>query len=270
MNNEQRFSLKDFILDGTKYNPFEPPEEDAFILSASMVGKEPLENYLRIIYGGKESTKIDDMVIGSVFHKGMECMIKEKYGLDPYAEVESEVSMSKKLNNGWYISGTADMIIEDDSIHDFKLAKYYTYKKELEAVKKGQLTNYALQLNTLAWLNSRRETAYRFAGENPNLYIDFFLKDANKVKNEKSFAQLQVPNIQDEMEERLLAITNELEEYLMSGKEPPQCSDLWWRVINKKRLAMRCLYYCSYNVECPYFDENSRQARYNNMELPGW
>ena len=71
------FDLKKLIVDGTQYESGYVNEDDDYVISASMVGKDPLQNYLSIIHGKTAENEVTDATLGTVFHRGMEELVKE-------------------------------------------------------------------------------------------------------------------------------------------------------------------------------------------------
>jgi cation transport regulator ChaC len=67
-----QLNLKEVILDNIQYKPAYDKKEGERTISASMIGSEPLINYLKMTEGSVEKQSIGDNTLGSVFHLGME------------------------------------------------------------------------------------------------------------------------------------------------------------------------------------------------------
>ena len=264
-------NIKDIVLSGTEYVSGYINTDDRYVISASMIGKEPLQNYLSILHGKVHNEEINDSTLGSVFHLGM-----EKIMIDYKVRANHDIwgiehSMHVLLQNGWIISGTADLITEEENnhyaIHDYKLSK--TYAKTM--MKKELATHdYTKQLQVLEFLfinNNKRPT---LINGSTVLACEFFVKDAKAINFESTHETIIVPNkkgtvehnASTEMEKEIIKITDELQTYLESGTVPPQCSDLWWRVNKGKRIPIKCMLYCSHGSAglCPYYDPKNQQS----------
>lgn len=259
-------NLEKIILEGTKYDGL---RENPYTFSASMSGNTMLQNYLIIVHGSIESTRIGDNTLGSVFHRGMEEIIIE------HALVQSDTTLffrveekaSKTLSNGWVISGTADLVIYKkvinsdkefiDSIHDYKLVKQYAVKKILENPA-GH--HYAKQLHINRWIRDKAIAA--------NLYIETFAKDANALVMEPTYQQIEVkPEPMNNTQIYLEEVTTQLQEWIESGEIPPKCDDLWLRKLNKTSTTVipsRCMFYCAHGKAglCPHYkpEQTSRNV----------
>ena len=262
------YDLKNLIVEGTKYVSGFINEDDDYVISASMVGNDPLQNYLAIVHGKGTETEITDATLGSVFHRGMEEIVKEKMTSD--AKIYgAEVSMHHRLVNGWILSGTADLIVEPKKynyeIHDYKLTKKYTRKM---TEKDKHTSNYTKQLHVLDALFRRDTTLSRTMIEGDiELHCDFFLKDTVAVNHEAVFQPFIIPNktgtsdmnATDTLFAEVVEITNSLQSYLESGTIPPVCADRWPRNVKGKIISSRCEFYCSHKSVCPHYNPDPRK-----------
>jgi len=240
-------NIEEMIINETQYEPT-IIDEKSYHISASMIGKDPLQNFLTIVHGRTNRTRFDDATFGTVFHKGLEAIFKDK------DYMETEHSMIRRLNDDWVITGTADLMIynENDSncreIHDFKTAKNYTVKM---FEKEASSHQYTKQLNTLAWI---------WSDDPVDLYVDFFIKDAQMIKAEPVFKQVKVPyyNIKEELEQ----VTSELQEHIENGTIPEKCQDTWIRKTKDKVIPMKCEFYCDHgkNGVCPYYKQSVHKS----------
>ena len=262
------YDLQKDILEATKYVSGFVNNEDKYVISASMVANDPLQNYLSIIHGKIDGNKIDDTHLGSVFHKGMEEIMGAKVGETSYVYAV-EHSMHKELSNGWILSGTADLILEPTpgnfEIRDYKLTKNYAHKMFL---KEKYTHSYTKQLQVLESLFREGENRSANLINNVTLVCDYFIKDAKAIEYEKSYRPEEVPNKEGTEDIRaaevtlmeVVAITDTLQSYIESATIPPECKDLWIRNVKGNIIRTRCQLYCSYNSVCPYYDNNTHQA----------
>lgn len=196
-------------------------------LSASSVGNEVCQNWLKQKHGIIDDTKVGANTLGTILHLGMEQIFKDD-GLVEHA-------MKRELDD-YTITGTADLIL-DGCIYDYKFTKNYTLKKWRED-KEGN--TYTKQLNVLRWLS----------GDDLDMKLIFFLKDANDAKAEPHIVIEDVPVI--DIEPVIQQAVNDLKSVL---DQPPKCKDVWMRKINGVNKPSRCMFYCSYSDVCPHYLE---------------
>ena len=269
------FDLKQMILQGTKYVSGYVNKNDDYVISASMVANDPLQNYLSIIHGKPTETEINDATLGTIFHKGMEQIVAEAIEADePLVEViGSEVSMHTKLANDWILSGTADLIttseMADVEVHDYKLTKNYTRKM---MIKELHTHSYTKQLQVLEALlrDNMNEVGIHTINGDVKLVADFFLKDSKAINNEPTHNPLTAPNKAGTSDmngteilfAEVIAITDSLQAYIESGQVPPQCSDTWPRSVKGKIVHTRCALYCSHGKAglCPYYKPSTQET----------
>jgi len=247
------FNLEQKIIDNTQYKSKYTKREGEYVISASMVGKDLLQNYLSIIYGNHKNEKIDDTVLGTIFHNGLETMMKKG---DPEATLYPEYALSKKLKNGWMVTGTTDLLVSTGDhyeIRDYKLTKQYA----LKMIKKDLHNHpYSKQLNVLNFLLGNRTGTV--------LWLDIFTKDAKAIENENSYEAINVPLVDREtMEKEIIEETTKLQEYIESGEIPEQCEDVWIRKLkNGTTIPTKCALYCSHGKAglCPYYQPTTRES----------
>lgn len=260
--------VENIIHKGTKYVSGSKGDipEDALFLSASQVGAEPLQIYLRIMYGSQDKEEITDATLGTILHHGMEKIVNEQAEAlheESGVEIDTEVPMHIQLPNRWYVTGTADLIVKNGNsleIHDYKFTKYYALKKfEEEKISwhPGMAPHqYTLQLNTLRYLAEKMELA---DGE-VSMHIDYFIRDANKLKGEPVHRMVEPPRL-DGIEEILTEKTDLIQSYIVNAEVPPVCSDLWPRKLNGKFIPdMRCQFYCDMKSHCPYYKSKGQHG----------
>jgi hypothetical protein len=262
------FNIKDVVLKATQYESGYVNDKDDYVISASMIGKEPLQNYLSIVNGVVHNEEIDDTTLGSVFHIGMEIIMLNKLNKNDGSGIRGiEKSWDWKLSNGWILSGTADLVTTDEhgaySIHDYKLSKSYTLKMLKKEINTHTYTKQLQILETLMKLDKNRSEL------EVKLIVEFFAKDAKAIENEPTHTSLIVPNKQgtEEMNavdttlNEVLDITNSLQSYIETGQIPPKCTDVWPRNVKGKIINTKCALYCSHGKAglCPHFDPIGRR-----------
>jgi hypothetical protein len=272
------FDLKKLILEGTQYVSGYENENDDYVISASMVGNDHLQNYLSIIHGKPPEKEITDATLGTIFHRGMDSIVKEKMAKN-YTEGEeldiigSEVPMHVKLSNDWILSGTADLIVRSGTnrfeIHDYKLTKNYTRKMMKKNINTHSYTKQLNILNALFRENMAGFGVRKILGD-ITLVADFFLKDSKAIEFEPVHNPLVAPNTWGTKEinatetilKEVVEITDELQKYIESGEVPPKCADTWERYLKGKRIQARCALYCSHGREglCPYYSPTTRET----------
>lgn len=264
--------LKNTVLEATRYVSGFVNEDDDYVISASMLGKEPLQNYLSIIHGKIHTEEIDDTTLGSVFHRGMEEIMKDKLKEDTqngdHNIVGVEQSMYVKLSNGWILSGTADLITEESEnvfgIHDYKLSKSYALKMLKKDLHSHDYTKQLQALDAL-FVNSLRNHSDPVT---TNLYIEFFVKDAKAIEKETSHTTITAPSKakgegMDPAEmvfQEVVQITDSLQSYIESAQVPPMCEDRWPRNVKGKVIPTKCALYCSHGKAglCPHYKNSER------------
>jgi len=272
------FDLKAMILDNTQYVSGFVNKEDDYVISASMVANDPLQNYLAIVHGKPTETDINDATLGTIFHRGMEQIVldeiesKQESGT-PSEIVGAEVAMHTKLANGWVLSGTADLITAsiDDfiEIHDYKLTKNYTRKMMDKEIHTHAYTKQLQVLDALVHDNMGTIGVNAINGD-ITLIADFFLKDSKAINHEPTHSPLQAPNkigtedmsATEVLFGEVIAITDSLQSYIESGQVPPACADTWPRSVKGKVVHTRCELYCSHGKagNCPHYQPSTGQT----------
>lgn len=266
-------TVKKIILEETAYvsgSAGNIPDNELSI-SASQLGKEDLQIYLQMIYGPQPEEHITDATLGTIFHKGMETIIREKSKKETEAGVEyyAEQSFSTKIIDGWWLTGTADLVIatsEGFEIHDYKLTKKYTVKSYLSNPTDHQ---YTLQLSALEYLLREENMEVYIPGIES--VIDFFLKDSIKTKFEAVHEPIVVKTKRsDEIIELFKKKANAIQHHLDNATIPSECKDRWPRKVSGKTVDTLCEYYCSQKKNCPYY-KKKQEYRNTNVELvAGW
>ena len=249
---EVPMGIKDIILEGTKYE--REPGELKF--SASMFSSTDLQNYLTILHGAQDHPEVDQSTIGSVFHLGMEQLMRKRY---PKSEgIEKEVSYDR--DDGWKVSARMDF--HDNStnvpvIRDWKLTKLYAGKM----LKKDMNHPYRLQVNV-----ARHILVERGARVEPSMVIHMFYKDQDQLKGDVGYEAIHINPIID-VGTQIDAKIAKLNGFIETGTEPPECSmeEKWFRRMkNGNVIPSRCQLYCGVKDHCPYYKTPSARTAVAN------
>jgi hypothetical protein len=234
--------------------------------SGSMFGNEPLQNYLIIKQKKQEDfLEVGQNTIGSIFHRGMEEGAKGMDGM----EVEKDVDYT--LSNGWTLTGTIDRVDHKEGyvdLRDYKLTKTYKGKKIKEDMTKGFFNDaYVEQMNAYALCYKNKFNT------DVIMHLDMFYKDANPLKSQSAYEEIFIPEI-DDFEDIAIGRTNELDEYITKSEYPPECADLWFRVLKKGEppIPTRCQLYCGVKDACPYHQARIRNtsSQQNMSRMVNW
>ncbi len=247
-----RHSWKDFIeqtiLNATTYTGNKEPGQKIF--SGSMLGNDPLQNYLKYIHGSHDSKEYGANTLGSELHLAREHIFNDLKS----PEVETELSLKYKLDNGWIVSGTMDLVLHKyQIIIDHKVTTTTAIKK---AKSEGVFGSYALQLGVYKWLfyktyKKEYDTALSMIDKN----FSYFKENKYNILEQFRINTLSL----EEIEQMLYDKTNELDEYIKTNTEPPQCTNLFFFKPKGATVArkMRCEKYCDNNINCKYYSSHS-------------
>ena len=228
-----------------KYKFYKGTQEPKKI-SASQCGAPLLQLYLsqtcEVVDGPNSFTKATN---GSIFHLGMEYMMK-----DIYDDLAVEVAMERMLPNDWKITGTSDAVDHAEKVViDYKNEMNYAYKMHL---KEGPDASYNMQGAAYSWLD----------GHDYDFHIMSFISDHSPIKKDHPAEAIQVTHVPTyknaDFEKIMVEKTNELERHIKSGIAPAECQDVWWRVVNGKKIKTRCEFYCKFSSVCPYYSTMSK------------
>ena len=238
-------NYKDFteqlLLKGTVYTGNKEPGIKQF--SASMLCNDPLQNYLKFKHGSKDGNKFEANTFGSCFHLGVEQIFKD------VENVDTELSMKHELSNGWIISGSVDLILHQfEKILDWKTTTATAISK---VHQEGKDSAYALQLGVYKYLLLKTEDKlYNTSLGMVDKGYSYFKVNKN---DQLSFIDLETYT-SDEIEEKLLAKTNELQHYIDLDIMPDKCANVFpMKRKGEAMKPMRCLYYCDQKDHCPYY-----------------
>ena len=183
---------------------------------------------------------------GSVFHLGAELAFKD------ILDVDVESSMKIKLSNGWTISGSVDLILHQfNQIIDWKTTTATAISKVHSEGKDG---NYPLQMAVYKYLLWKTE------GKLYNTSLGMIDKSFSYFKTNKN-DQLTFVEVDtyspEEIEQKLLDATNELQHYIDLDIIPDQCANLWFmKRKGQPAVAMKCKFYCDQSSSCPHYNSD--------------
>ena len=235
-------NLERFILEGTQYGG--DKEAGRMALSASQLDDDILRIYLRHRYGVMPSEKITMATIGTLVHKGLECLLEEN------RKIGSEVELEADMPNGWKLTGTADIVDHwNHVIYDVKVIKKYRVTKLKE---QGADDPYAWQLNAYRYMIEKEsgiDYDIKVAALSPDAGFDF--KRAEEIP---VLQIVDVPRIANEiLEEKFSRQVFELMNHIESGTTPERCTDTWPRRVGGKTIPVRCTIYCDFKNVCPRY-----------------
>ena len=251
MSNIQKAFRKyeQMLLDASKYSGNSEPGKKSF--SASQLGSDMLQIYLKYKNGSKETTKFGANTIGSIYQLGVDVAAdtwnENLVGSDDYTSAKR---IKQMIDNGWEISGEMDQIDNEYKvIFDNKVSTATTIKKIRE---EGKMHGYALQLGVYKWL------MWKETGEIYKTALPVVDKGHSHFKTNKNecleFIEVETYS-PEEIERMLYEKTNELQEYIDLDQAPGECQNLWIMARKgQKAKRMKCMYYCDQNKNCKYYN----------------
>ncbi len=228
-------------------------------ISASQLGNDDLQLYLKYMNGGKDSTKFEANTAGSIYHLGAEAAFEN------VSDTQTELSMRYELSNGWIVTGTVDLIL-----HMFKIIadhKLTTGTSISSTVKEGRNSSYALQMGVYKLLLKKNHDLDDYTAILPMVDKSFSYFKKNKY-DQLTFVEVETHSLED-IEQMLIDKTNKLQEYIDLGLEPPECKNLFWYAPKgQARKTMRCIYYCDQRENCASYKKRNPMRKYDHlMEL---
>jgi hypothetical protein len=250
---------EEMLLKASEYSGNREPGKKIF--SASMLGGEHLQNYLKYKYGSEKSKQFEANTFGSIYQLGVDAAVdkitkhKVKYTSAKRIKIE--------LPNGWIVSGEMDQIDwENKVIFDNKVTTDTTITK---IKSEGVNHSYALQMGVYKWLLHKEallnnEEAIEFASVLPVVDKKFSYFKDNKY-NQLTFIEVDTYSIED-IEKLLIKKTDELDKYIELDQAPEKCKQLFPYKPRKSNIVrpMRCIYYCDVAKHCPYYKTENPQT----------
>jgi len=217
-------------------------------ISASQLGNDDLQLYLKYMHGGKDGAEFEANTFGSIYHLGAE---KAFAGIP---DVETEMSMKYMLPNGWLVTGSVDLIL-----HKYKVIadhKTTTATSIASTIKDGKNSSYGLQMAVYKLLLSKERNLHDYSAVLPMVDKSFSYFKKNKY-NQLTFVDMETFSVED-TERLLVEKTNRLQEFIDLGQEPAECANLfWYGPKGGKRKRMRCIHYCDQSNNCPYYKDST-------------
>lgn len=242
-------NLEQILINETQYGGNNEPNVKQ--ISASQFGDEMLQIWLRYKYGVPKRNKFDQSTIGSIVHKGIETILSK------YDNFETEKDVEKEFDNGWKLSGSIDIIDNENRIiYDVKVTKQYT----IEQLKKEPEHHYIWQLSVYRYLMNQ------LTGYDYDIKLLAILKDGTEFDSRNGCAREHIsiidlePKSYEQVENKFYEMTENIEKYEALGSKPNQCKDLWFRKVKGNLIPMRCEVYCAYKDVCPYYNKPKRMT----------
>jgi len=254
-------AIKDYeqmLLNAAEYSGNKEPGKKIF--SASMLGNDMLEIYLKFKHGTKDQIIFEANTLGSIYQLGVDTAA-DMWNKSKHANQIQYINANRltyELSNGWIISGEMDQIdVINKVIFDNKVT---TATKIQDTITNGKNSSYGLQMSVYQFLLYKQQL--KDGIDTPEVYpavlpmVDkkhsYF--QTNKF-NALNFIEVETHTVED-TEQLLLDKTNELQAYLDLDEEPGQCQNLFWYARKgQKRRPMKCLHYCDQNKYCKHFSE---------------
>jgi hypothetical protein len=240
-------------------------EKNKKIFSASMLGNDMLQNFLKFKHGSGESTQFEANTLGSIYQLGVDSAVDKT--TEHKLKYTSAMRIKVKLKNDWIISGEMDQIDwENQVIFDNKVTTSTTIGK---INSESRNHSYALQMAVYRWL--LHENA--IANEEEDIEFDTVLAVVDKgfsyfkknKYNQLTFIETETYSFED-IEELLLKATNELDQYIELDQMPSKCKNVFPYKERGSTITkpMRCIHYCDVAKHCPYYNQNG-QATINEL-----
>ena len=237
--------IEDTLVAAAKYSGNQESHKKQ--LSASQLGNDDLQVYLKYMHGGKDSTQFEANTFGSIYHLGAE------QAFNRILDVETELPLQYMLSNGWLITGTVDLVL-----NKFKILadhKTTTSTSIASTIKDGKNSGHGLQMGVYKWLLFKNRQVSDYSAILPMVDKGFSYFKSNKY-NQLAFVEIDTHSLED-TELLLLEKTNKLQEYIDLEVEPGECANLFWYAPRgQKKKRMKCLHYCDQVDNCKYFQKD--------------
>ena len=239
------------LLEAAEYSGNREPNKKIF--SASSLSSTLLQKYLKFKHGTSKQKKFESNTLGSIYQLGVD---KAFEGDDNY---QNAYRIKHEISNGWIISGEMDQVDNEYKIiFDNKVTTPTAIGKVFSEKEKN---GYALQLSVYRWL------MYKEHGELYSAILPMVDKNSSYFKDNKydqlTFAEPVLTSL-EEIEDKLLEATNELDHYIDLDIEPEKCDkkDLWLFKPrgSAKAKPMRCIYYCDVSKHCKHYNSDYHES----------
>lgn len=247
---------ENMLLEAARYSGNKEPGKKAF--SASMLGNDVLQNFLKFKHGSSDSTQFEANTFGSIYQLGVD-LASDTFNKEHGERYKSAFRHRVLLDNGWEVSGEMDQIdTKLKVIFDNKVTTATTLAK---IKSEGKMHQYALQLGVYKWLMWKLEgIEYQVAIPLIDKGFSYFKPMKN---NQLEFVEVETYS-PDEIEKMLIEKTIELQQFIDLDQEPDQCANLF--LYGRKgeiKKRMRCLFYCDFASVCKY----NQNTHVNAMSL---
>ncbi len=252
------------LLESAEYSGNKEPEKKIF--SASMLGTDILQIYLKYYHGSKKQNRFGMNTAGSVYQLGAD-VAADNWNQKHHAnkiQYQQALRLTYTLPNGWIVSGEMDHIDWINKvIVDNKLV---TETSVLKVQKEGKNNGYSLQMAVYQFL--LYEYMIEQGEKNPEVFkvlLPMVNKGHSLYKkvNKTEIMNMIEPDTHTIEDIKLLLIekTNLLQEYIDSEEVPPECDNLWWFGFGAApKRKMRCLFYCDQAEHCPNLTEHNQMS----------
>ena len=238
--------IEDILVEAARYSGNQKSHKKQ--LSASQLGNDDLQIYLKYMHGGKDSTQFEANTFGSVYHLGAE------KAFDGVPNTETEVSLQYALPNGWLITGSVDLMV-----HQYQILadhKTTTSTSIASTIKDGKNSGYGLQMAVYKWLLWKNRDITGYSAVLPMVDKSFSYFKKNKY-NQLTFVEIDTFSLED-TEALLIEKTNKLQDYIDMEIEPAECANLfWYGAKGQTKKPMRCHFYCDQADNCSAFKKRN-------------
>ncbi len=262
---QAKIDFEKMLLEASTYSGNKEPEKKIF--SASMLGTDLLQIYLKYYHGSKDQTRFGMNTLGSIYQLGADVAAdswNQKHSPTMKPQYQQALRLTYTLPNGWIISGEMDHVDwKNKVIIDNKV----TTESAVTKVKQEGIHNgYGLQMATYQFLlyMHMREQGEKF----PDVFgvlLPMVNKSFSHYKKANKFEILNMiepdTHTLNDVEALLIEKTNLLQEYIDLETPPPECENLWWFGFGAAtKRKMRCLYYCDQSKHCSHLSEHNEMT----------
>ena len=260
---QAKIDFENMLLESAEYSGNKLPEQKIF--SASMLGNDMLQIYLKYFNGTTSQKQYGMNTLGSVYQLGADVAAdnwNERHYSQKKPQYQQALRLTYKLSNGWTISGEMDHI---DWINNVIVDnKVVTETSVLKVKSEGKDNGYALQMGVYQFLlYNHMKTTFKIP--EPEIFkvlLPMINKGHSLYKkiNKTNILNMIEPETYSlaDIEQLLIDKTNLLQEYIDLNEFPPECENLWWfgfGAAPKKK--MRCLHYCDQSKFCPNLTDHN-------------
>ena len=235
------------LLKAAEYSGNKEPGQKKF--SASMLGNDVLQNFLKFKYGSQDGNKFEANTLGSIYQLGVDEACEIHNAKDENYKYVSAQRLKQTLSNGWEVSGEMDQFCKEfEVIFDNKVTTATAIGK---VPTEGKEHGYALQMGVYKWLMFK-EYGKLYPAVLPMVDKGYSYFKTNKT-NQLNFVEVDTYS-PEEIETKLLEATNELQHYIDLDITPERCHNVWpMKRKGEAMKPMRCIHYCDNSMYCPHY-----------------